>query len=285
VKDAPRIDAHQHFWHYSPTTHGWIDDSMVALRRDFLPNDLAPLLAEGGLAGSIAVQAQQDISETRWLLELADAHPFIRGVVGWVDLLADDVRGSIEDIAAHPKLVGVRELVQSEADGFMAREDFRRGIAALRDYGLSYDILIYQRQLAEAEEFVRAFPGQVFVLDHMAKPDIRAHEAGDRVSFDAWVAGIRALAVHDNVYCKLSGMVTEADWTASVPATFEPYLATVIEAFGAARCMIGSDWPVCTLSGSYGDVTDIVRDYVGRLSAPEHAAILGGNALRAYGRT
>lgn len=279
---ATRMDAHQHFWRYSPATHDWIDDSMQSLRRDFLPVDLSPLLIAAELDGSIAVQAQQNIGETKWLLSLADEHAFIRGVVGWVDLLAEDAWRH-EEVAAHPKLVGVRHVLQSEPDGFMARADFRRGIAALREFDLAYDILIYQHQLPEALDLVRAFPQQVFVLDHIAKPDIRVHVSGDTSSFDAWVSGIKAIAEPENVYCKLSGMVTEADWSRWTAATFEPYLDTVLGAFGPQRCMIGSDWPVCTLAGSYGEVTAVVKTTVATLSESERDAIHGGTAARAYG--
>ncbi len=283
MTNTRRIDAHQHFWRYSPTTHDWIDDSMKSLRRDFLPDGVAPLLAAAGFDGCIAVQAQQVVDETEWLLSLADEHPFIRGVVGWVDLLNDDVRQRLANVAAHQKLVGIRHVVQAETEGFMARPDFRRGIAALREFDLAYDVLIYQRQLAEAVDLVRAFPQQVFVLDHIAKPHIRDHVGGDRSSFDAWVSGIKAIAAQDNVFCKLSGMVTEADWSGWTASTFEPYLHTVLEAFGPQRCMMGSDWPVCTLTGSYDDVTGIVKGATSTLAVSERDAILGGTATRAYG--
>ena len=282
MTDGERIDAHQHFWRYSSATHDWIDDSMQSLRRDFLPGDLHPLLATARFDGCIAVQAQQNVDETEWLLSLADEHPFVRGVVGWADLLAHDVREGLGRVAQHEKLVGIRDVVQSEPDGFMSRPEFRRGIGALGEFDLAYDILIYQRQLAEAVELVSAFPDQVFVLDHIAKPDIRAHIAGDRASFNAWTSGIKAIAAQDNVYCKLSGMVTEADWSAWTAQTFEPYLQTVLEAFGPERCMIGSDWPVCTLAGSYADVTATVDNTIVALSQSERNAILGGTAGRAY---
>jgi len=283
VTVALRIDAHQHFWRYGPETHGWIDDSMAALKRDFQPADLEPLLRAGGFDGCVAVQAQQDAAETAWLLSLADAHPFVRGVVGWVDLRrSPEVEGELERAAAHPSLRGVRHVVQSEPDGFMAGAAFRRGIAALERFGLAYDVLIYERQLAETVELVRAFPRQRFVVDHIAKPDIRAHRAGT-ATMDAWRAGMRALAACDNVWCKLSGMVTEGEWSGWSPGDFEPYLDVVLDAFGPGRCMIGSDWPVCTLAGSYGDVTGIVTAYAGRLSASEREQVLGGTAARFYG--
>jgi L-fuconolactonase len=274
------IDAHQHFWRYSPETHAWIGDSMQTIRRDFLPQDLEPPLRAEGFDGCIAVQAQQNIDETEWLLSLADAYPFIRGVVGWVDLRATDVRDQLARIAVHPKLRGVRHIVQDEPDDrFMLRDDFQRGIAGLADFGLTYDILVYARQLPAAVELVRAFPEQRFVLDHIAKPDIRS---GD---IDAWARGIAALSRHRNVWCKLSGMVTEADWSRWSPGEFSPYLDVVFDWFGPARVMVGSDWPVCLLAGSYADVIAIVRDYVERRFPAHTDAILGRTAAAFYGLT
>jgi L-fuconolactonase len=249
---------------------------MASLKRDFLPVDLRPLLAAEGFDGSIAVQAQTNFEETKWLLSLADEHDFIRGVVGWVDLLSPDVERELERLAAHPKLVGIRHVVQAEPDGFMERAAFRKGIAALAGFGLAYDVLIYERQLAEAVELVQAFPSQRFVVDHIAKPDIR-----DR-SFDAWAAGMRAMASCENAWCKLSGMVTEAEWRGWSAADFAPYLEVVLEAFGAERCMVGSDWPVCTLAGPYGEVVGIVREFVRGLSEPEREAAFGGTAAEFY---
>ena len=277
-----RVDAHQHFWRYGPRTHAWIDDSMAVLKRDFLPADLEPLLQTNGFDGCVAVQAQQDVAETAWLLALAEEHGFIRGVVGWVDLLAPDVERQLDQFAQHPKLRGVRHIVQSEPDGFMARDHFRRGIAALERWSLTYDILIYEQQIAEAVDLVRAFPRQPFVIDHIAKPDIKSHTTG-ATSIDAWRAGMQALARHENVYCKLSGMVTEGDWDNWTAADFAPYVEVVVEAFTPERCMIGSDWPVCTLAGSYGSVTGLVLDYIARLSPGEQVAVLGGSARKVYG--
>jgi L-fuconolactonase len=272
-----RIDAHQHFWHYGADTHPWITETMPQLKRDFLPFDLRPLLDAAGFDGCVAVQAQQRIAETEWLLQLADAQPFVRGVVGWVDLCAPDVADDLGRLAAYPRLRGVRHLVQDEPDDrFMLRPDFTRGIAALEPFGLVYDILIYARQLPAAIELVRRFPRQPFVVDHLAKPEIR-----DR-RFDEWRQGIGALAAFPNVASKLSGMVTEADWATWKPAQFTPYLDVALECFGPGRLLIGSDWPVCTLAGSYREVVSIVTDYVGRLSSSEREAILGGNAVRVY---
>ena len=271
-----RIDAHQHFWRYRPDTHAWIDGSMVALRRDFLPGDLEPLLRAAGVDGCIAVQAQQDVAETEWLLALADEHPFIRGVVGWVDLCAADVRERLQRLAAHPRLCGVRHVVQDEPDGFMLRPAFQRGIAPLAEFGLAYDILIYARQLPEAAKLVAAFPDQRFVVDHIAKPRIRDRES------DEWRRDIVALARHDNVFCKLSGLVTEADWSAWTPSDLAPYVEVVFDAFGPGRLMAGSDWPVCTLASTFAHVTAVTAAYVDDLSSDARDAVLGGNASRFY---
>lgn len=273
---SPRIDAHQHFWRYAPDTHSWIDDAMWALRRDFLPADLEPLLRAAGFDGCIAVQAQQDLAETRWLLGLADEYAFIRGVVGWVDLCAPDVRVQLARVAAHPRLRGIRHIVQAEPDGFMLRADFQRGIAALEEFGLTFDILIYARQLTEATALVEAFPRQRFVVDHIAKPEIRAHE------FEAWGRGIAAISRHRNVLCKLSGVVTEADWNTWTPADLQPYIDVVLDSFGPDRLMVGSDWPVCTLAGEYGNVMAAAMTGIEVLSPVEQDAVLGGNAARFY---
>jgi L-fuconolactonase len=250
---------------------------MSALKRDFLPEDLEPLLRASGFDGCVAVQAQQDEAETRWQLELADTHAFVRGVVGWTDLCSADVHERLRALSLHPKLRGMRHMVQSETDGFMARPEFRRGIAALAEFGLTYDILVYARQLREATELAQAFPDQPFVLDHIGKPDILGG------GFDAWARGIAALSRHKNVWCKLSGIVTEADWSAWATGELAPYIDVVFDWFGPQRTMIGSDWPVCTLAGTYQHVMDLPRDRIARLSAEDQAAVLGGNAMEFYG--
>lgn len=273
-----RIDAHQHFWRYQPETHAWISDAMAPLKRDFLPADLEPLLAAMRFDGCVAVQAQQDVAETEWLLQLADQHAFVRGVVGWVNLCATNVIDVLQPLAAHPRLRGVRHVVQDETDDrFMLRPEFMRGIAGLAQFRLTYDILIYPRQLPAAVDLVSRFPQQRFVLDHIAKPEIR-----DR-RFGPWKSGIAALAAQPNVSCKLSGIVTEADWHAWKPSDFTEYLDVVLDRFGPYRLMIGSDWPVCTLAGTYADVVGVVSDYISFLSPSERDAILGGNAVRFYG--
>jgi L-fuconolactonase len=275
-----RIDAHQHFWRYSPATHGWIDDSMAVLKRDFLPPDLQPLLAARGYDGCLAVQAEQTVDETRWLLGLCAAHPFIKGVVGWVDLRSPDVATVLAQLAQQDhdrRFRGVRHIVQSEPDDrFLLQPEFQRGIAALAPLGLCYDVLIYPKQLPAAIELCPRFPQQRFVLDHIAKPDIK------RGVREPWAGQIRTLAGNANVSCKVSGLVTEADWARWRPEDIHPYLDVVFEAFGPERLMIGSDWPVSTLAGDYNRVMAVVEDYLARLPSAAVEAVLGGTAARCY---
>lgn len=270
-----RIDAHQHFWRYTPEAYPWIDDSMHALRRDFLPADLKPELRRARFDGAIAVQAQHSIEETRWLLELAATDPTIVGVVGWVDLRSPDVRRELTELSRNPKLLGIRHIVQAEPDDkFLLQPEFLRGIRMLEEFRLTYDVLIYTKHLPVAADFVRRFPAQHFVLDHMAKPPIKSGE------LQPWEAGLRALARLENVYCKLSGLVTEADWHRWRPEHVRPYLDVALDAFGPERLMIGSDWPVCTVAGSYLQVMNVVMDYLDRYPANIRDAVLGGNAER-----
>jgi L-fuconolactonase len=272
-----RIDSHQHFWRYRPETHGWIDGSMAVLKRDFLPPDLEPLLRSHGFDGCIAVQASQTLDDTRFLLSLAEHHPFILGVVGWVDLLSPELERQLEELARHPRFKGVRHIAQSEPDdAFLARADVVRGIAALEPFGLAYDILIYARQLPAAIELARRLPRQRFVLDHIAKPEIK----GGRLS--PWKERIQELASFPNVLCKVSGMVTEAAWRGFTAADFRPYLDVVLRAFGPERLMFGSDWPVCTLAADYGTVAGIVQGALAGHPAAEREAVLGGNAAHFY---
>lgn len=272
-----RVDAHQHFWRYSAAEYPWIDDAMGALKRDFLPEHLQPQMAAAGVQATLAVQVRQSLEETRWLLDLADAHPFVAGVIGWVDLRADDVARQLAAFAGRPKLVGIRHIVQSEPDDrFLLRPDFCRGVAALRDFGLVYDILIYPRHLPAAAEFVDRFDGQVFVLDHLAKPPIRS---GD---LDEWAGDLRRLAAAPTVYCKLSGLVTEADWGGWRAEQIRPYLDVAFEAFGPERLIAGSDWPVCTLAADYGRVWALAAAYLAGRPAAERDAVLGGNARRVW---
>ena len=270
-----RIDAHQHFWIYNPQEFGWIDDSMATLRRNFLPDDLAPELAANGFHGSVVVQTRQTLEETRWLLSLADQNPSIVGVVGWADLQSPDIVPQLKALAEHPKLVGIRHIVQSEPDDrFLLRPDFLRGISALEEFRLAYDILIYTKHLPVAADFVHRFPRQRFVLDHMAKPPIRSGE------IRAWAEGLRRLAEFPNVFCKLSGLVTEADWHHWKPEQITPYLDIAFHAFGADRLMIGSDWPVCLCAATYTQVMQIVKACIAHLPAESKDAVLGGNAAR-----
>jgi L-fuconolactonase len=272
-----RIDAHQHFWHYDAVEYAWIDDPMAALRRDFLPHDLEPLLSQSGFDGCVAVQARQALEETRWLLSLAAESGFIRGVVGWVDLRSAQLADQLREFTQNPKLVGVRHIVQAEPDDdFMLRAEFRRGIAQLAAFGLAYDILVYPRQLRAAIKLVSQFPDQRFVLDHIAKPLIA------QAALEPWNTDIRALAQFPNVWCKVSGMVTEARWTAWRSQDFRPYLDVVFEAFGPERIMIGSDWPVCTVAADYASTMRLVTDYISQLPQEQQSAIQGGNCAKFY---
>jgi L-fucono-1,5-lactonase len=271
------LDAHQHFWKYDARQYPWIQPEW-AIRRDFLPADLQPLLARTGLGGSIAVQARQSLEESRWLLQLANQYPFVQGVVGWVDLQAERVEEQLAELSRRPRFVGVRHVVQDERDDrFLLRPQFRRGLAKLRQFDLTCDMLIVPRQLPAAIELAGEFPDQPFVLDHLAKPLIR-----DAV-MNPWREQIRELARWPNVSCKVSGMVTEAKWKEWRSDDFRPYLDVVFEAFGARRLMYGSDWPVCTLAASYEQVFGLVDEYTRAMSVAEREAFLGGNAARFYG--
>jgi L-fuconolactonase len=251
--------------------------AMDVLRRDYFPDELRPLLRAAGFEGTIAVQARQLTEETAWLLQLADEHDFIKGVVGWVDLRSPHLRAQLEKFARHPKLVGVRHVVHDEPDDrFMLLPEFRRGIAQLREFGLAYDLLLFPRHLPVAAQLAADFPQQPFVLDHIAKPAIRSG------AVSPWREDLQRLAECPKVYCKLSGLVTEAAWQHWQPADFHRYLDIVIAAFGTERVMIGSDWPVCTLSASYGDTLRIVGDYVQQFPTAARAGILGGNCARFY---
>jgi L-fuconolactonase len=269
------IDAHQHFWRYRPGHYEWIDDSMATLRRDFLPEHLKPELERAGFEGSIAVQTRQAPEETLWLLELAESSPWILGVVGWVDLRSPEVRSQLKELARNPKLVGVRHIVQSEPDDrFLLQPDFLSGISVLEEFDLAYDILIYTQHLPVAAEFVERFPRQRFVLDHLAKPPIKSG------NIDSWAQGIERLAAFPNVFCKLSGLVTEADWKHWEPQHIVPFLDVAFESFGADRLMIGSDWPVCLVAAPYAQAVEVVKNYLLPKKPEVQERILGGNARR-----
>ena len=271
-----RIDSHQHFWRYSAEQYPWIQPDWP-IRRDFLPADLEPLLTAGGMDGTIAVQARQSLEETRWLLELAAEAPILKGVVGWVDLRSPLVGQQLDSFSRHPKFVGVRHVVQDEPDDdFMLGQEFQRGIAALKAFGLTYDILIYPKQLPAAIKLVEQFPDQPFVLDHIAKPLIKA------AGINPWREHIQTLASSPNCCCKVSGMVTEADWTGWRPDDFQPYLEVVAEAFGIDRLIYGSDWPVCLLAGSYERVHGLADGFAKQFSPADQAKFFGGNAAKFY---
>lgn len=270
------IDSHHHFWHYSPAEYPWIGDSMKTIRRDFLPADLKAQIAEVGVDGVVSVQARQTVAETEWLLSLADEHDFVRGVVGWVPLMEPSVGEQVERFSAHPKLKGLRHVLQDEKAEYMLVDEFNRGVSLLAPRDLVYDILIVEHQLPQAIELVDRQPNLRFVVDHIAKPRIR-----DNI-VEPWAERLRDLARRENVWCKLSGMVTEADWAAWTEAQLKPYIDVVLEAFGPRRLMFGSDWPVCLVACGYERWFRIVRDAIAALSEDERDAILGGTAVNVY---
>lgn len=273
-----KIDAHQHFWQYNASEYGWIGENMEVLKKDFLPSHLQSELKKVSFYGSIAVQARQTVEETEWLLFLASQHDFIRGVVGWLDLCSENIETQIQKYSINPKLVGLRHVVHDEPDdSFMARSDFQHGISVLKKYNLTYDLLIFPKHLQVAYEMVKKFPGQKFVLDHIAKPDIK-----NQIK-ENWKSDIVMLAQLPNVYCKLSGMVTEADWGQWKFSDFTFYLDTIFQAFGTDRLMIGSDWPVCLLAGSYEKNLNLVFSYIKDLPERDKEKILGLNCIKFYG--
>ena len=273
-----RIDTHQHFWKYGRVEYPWIGNGMEALAQDRLPADLEPLLEEMEIGGTVAVQARQTVEETDALLQMADDNDFIRAVVGWVDLRSPRVEEQLDRYRDHPKMVGVRHVVQDEPDErFVLGEQFLRGIACLKKYDLAYDILIFPNQLPASIALVEKFPDQVFILDHIAKPDIKDGQ------MSPWDRDLKRLAAAPNVSCKLSGMVTEANWQGWKPEDFNPYMDTVLEAFGPDRLTVGSDWPVCTVAGDYRRVVSLAADFISRLSEDEQQAIWENNPARIYG--
>jgi L-fuconolactonase len=272
-----KIDAHQHFWHYDPARDSWITDQMAILKRDFSPQEFTPEFRAAGMDASVAVQADQSEQETIFLLNLAENNERIAGVVGWVDLRSPDADERLQFFYQFPKLCGFRHIAQSEPDDrFLVEPSFMNGISLLREFKFTYDILIYPRQLPAALELVSHFPEQRFVVDHLAKPEIKSNNLG------SWLAGIRAVAENPNVYCKLSGLVTEADWVNWKPDDFRPYLDVVFDAFGPERLMFGSDWPVCLLAASYLQVKQIIDDYLEPCESQLKKLIFGGNAIRFY---
>jgi L-fuconolactonase len=273
-----KIDSHQHFWRFDPVRDAWITHEMRVIQRDFLPADLQPLLERSGIDGCVAVQVDQSEEDNEFLLDHAAEHDFIKGVVGWVNLWDPELEGRLTHYKKFPKLKGFRHILQSEHDrALMLNPNFKRGISLLESFGYTYDILIYPDQLGYTRDFVAAFPNQPFVLDHIAKPHIK-----DRYITDEWRDAIRAVAAYPNLYCKISGMVTEADWLSWKPEHFRVYLDTIIEAFGTNRVMYGSDWPVCLVAASYEQVLGIVKDYFSAFTTDEQDAFFGGNTIKFY---
>jgi L-fuconolactonase len=271
------IDSHQHFWRYHSVRNAWITDAMALLKRDFLPEELEPELAANGIDGTVVVQVDQSEEETLFLLDLAERNERIAGVVGWVDLSAPSVEKRLQFYSQYKKLRGFRHIAQAEPDDFLTGRDFTRGISLLREFGFVYEILIYPKQLPAAIELVSRFPEQPFVLNHMAKPLIK-----DGIR-EPWASYMRTIAQNPNVFCKVSGLVTEADWLHWKPEDIRPYLDVVFEASGPERLMFGSDWPVCLLAGSYRRVKEMLDAYVDAHVPQNKENIFGGNAMRFYG--
>lgn len=271
-----KVDSHQHFWIFDPVKNNWITEEMEVIRHDFLPHDLKPLLDANGIQSCVAVQAEQSEAETEFLLSLAAENNFIKGVVGWADLCSDHIHERLEHYSQFPELKGFRHVMQAEPPGFMYKPQFQRGIEALRAYQFSYDILIYASQLDDAIELVRRNPDQPFVLDHIAKPDIKNGE------MQAWKKGIETISEFQNVSCKISGMITEADHKNWKKEDIFPYLDHVFEFFGSERLMYGSDWPVCKLAGEYEAVCGLLNDYLVELSLREQEMVWGKNATGFY---
>lgn len=271
------IDSHHHFWKYNPVEYDWIDDSMKVIRTDFLPEKLERTIREAGVDGVISVQARQSLEETDWLCGMARQNKFMKGVVGWLPLMNDDIDVYLEKYSAEALLKGLRHVIQGEPDpDFILRSDFNRGISLLKKYSLAYDILVVEHQLPNTIRFVDQHPDQVFVLDHIAKPLIGKNE------LSPWMANIQELAKRGNVNCKISGMVTEAGFNSWTSEQLQPYFDVVLEAFGPNRLLFGSDWPVCLVATTYKDWVDLVRKNIASYSETEQAKILGGNAVRIY---
>ena len=275
---AERIDAHHHLWRYTPQEYGWIDETMAVLQRDFLPADLMREIAAAGIDGTVVVQARQTLDETRWLLKQADGCAAIRGVVGWAPIAGEDFPEVMAEFEYAPKLKGLRHVIQGEKDeNYILRQDFNSGIRAMEGSGLVYDILIYERHLPQTIEFVDEHPEQMFVVDHAGKPLIAAGR------IEPWAGRMRDLGKRENVWCKVSGMVTEADWAGWSPEDLRPYLDVAVEAFGVGRLMAGSDWPVCLVATEYGRWFEVLREYFAEFSESERDGLFGGTAVEVYG--
>lgn len=273
----PKIDAHQHFWKYDPVRDKWITNEMGILQKDFLPEDLQPILEQNKFDGCIAVQADSSETETTFLLDLANKNDFIKGVVGWIDLLSENIEERLQYYKQFKNLKGFRHILQGEKDrAFMLQPDFTRGIKALDRFNYTYDILIFPDQLGYTQKFVSMFPEQKFVIDHIAKPEIKNNKIED------WKKNMLAIAKNQNVYCKISGLVTEADWKNWKAKDLIPYLDVAVNAFGSDRIIFGSDWPVCLVAASYNEVLDIVINYFSTFAEEDQLKFFGGNALKIY---
>lgn len=271
-----RIDSHQHFWKFDPVRDSWIDETMSKIQKDFLPETLLPLLEENKFSGCVAVQASQSEEETNFLIDLASKNDFIKGIVGWVDLRDKNISDRLNHFSSNKIIKGFRHVVQGEADDFMFREDFRNGISVLKSFDFTYDILIFSRQLPAAISLVKDFPDQKFVIDHIAKPDIKS---GNIIS---WEKGIREIAKQDNISCKISGMVTEANWKNWKPADLKPYLDVIFENFSTDKLMYGSDWPVLNVASDYTEVVKTLEDYISQFSIEKQNKIWYENAVSFY---
>jgi L-fuconolactonase len=272
-----KIDAHQHFWNYDPVRDNWITNEMSVIRKDFLPEDLQPILEENGFDGCIVVQVDQSEKETHFLLELANKKDCIKGVVGWVDLQSENIEERLAYFKAFEKLKGFRHILQGEKDrAYMLKPGFTRGINALKQFNYTYDILIFPDQLQHTKKFVESFPDQKFVIDHLAKPYIKDKKIA------GWKEDIQQVAQYKNVYCKISGMVTEAGWQSWEEKDFIPYMDVVVNAFGSDRIMYGSDWPVCLLAAGYNEVVSIVKNYFSSFTQNEQDNFFGQNAIKFY---
>jgi L-fuconolactonase len=271
------IDSHQHFWRFNTQDYGWMSDAMAAIRRDFLPADLHHEMTKAGIDGAITVQARQTLEETNWLLDLADQNDFLRGVVGWAPLISSTVADALERLSQRPKLKGVRHVLHDEPDdNYVLRDDFNRGVAQLRRFKLAYDILIFERHLPQTIAFVDRHPEQTFIVDHIAKPRLKIN------LLSPWRENMGELARRPNVYCKLSGMVTEALWHTWTAEQLRPFAEVVLDAFGPQRVMFGSDWPVCLVACDYARWREVVEGFISGLSGTEQAGVMGEAAMRAY---
>lgn len=272
-----RIDAHQHFWEYNPIKHSWISDEMSSIRKDFSPADLSPILISQHLDGCIAVQADETDQETKYLLDLSDEYEFIKGVVGWSDLKKTSTLENLKSDQRHPKLVGFRCIMQGQPDEmYLKNKVFQENLAVLSTMDYTYDLLIYHYQLPSLIQFVDQLPDNRLILDHLGKPDIKGHEIKE------WKENIRILAAHPKIYCKLSGMITEADYMRWTSDDIVPYLDVVGEYFGTDRLCFGSDWPVCLVAGSYEKMMHVVEKWSDQFSSEVKNNIFGNNTERFY---